>query len=187
MKRVLYIIIASLLMLNVSCGLGVAEEEKMRADSLETLLMQYMDSDNQKSLMLLDYEQSISTFGNFLDSIKIREMEIDSLKSVIKRKGGGSSSAEAKMIRALVKQMQDFIGQNQDIAVEFQKSGYKNATAQQLMNMMINAIESKQKEINNLATELANLKIKVSVNCSNGILEVVRNTLLLLLKITSKD
>ena len=69
MKRVLYIIIASLLMLNVSCGLGVAEEEKMRADSLETLLMQYMDSDNQKSLMLLDYEQSISTFGNFLDSI----------------------------------------------------------------------------------------------------------------------
>lgn len=159
MKRVLYVIIASLLMLNVSCGLGGAEEEKMRADSLETLLLQYMDSDNQKSLMLLDYEQSISTFGNFLDSIKIREMEIDSLKSVIKRKGG--SSSDAKQIQELVKQIQKYISQNQAIAEEFQNSGYKSASAQQLINLMLNSIDSKQKEVANLKTELSNLKIKV--------------------------
>ena len=159
MKRVLYIIIASLLMLNVSCGLGGAEEEKMRADSLETLLMQYMDSDNQKSLMLLDYEQSISTFGNFLDSIKIREMEIDSLKSVIKRKGG--SSSDAKIIQNLVKQIQGFISQNQEIAQEFQNSGYKNASAQKLVNLMLSSIDAKQKEVANLKTELSSLKIKV--------------------------
>ena len=159
MKRVLYIIIASLLMLNVSCGLGVAEEEKMRADSLETLLMQYMDSDNQKSLMLLDYEQSISTFGNFLDSIKIREMEIDSLKSVIKRKGG--SSSDAKIIQELVKQIQGYISQNQEIAQEFQNSGYKNASAQKLVSLMLSSIDSKQKEVANLKTELSSLKIKV--------------------------
>ncbi|MBO7142012.1 MAG: hypothetical protein J6V76_02760, partial [Bacteroidales bacterium] len=151
----------SLLAVSVSCGLGGGESERQRADSLEALLMQYIDADNQKSLMLMDYEQSISSFGNFLDSIKIREMAIDSLKSVLKRKGGGSSSSEARQIRDLVKQMQDFIAQNQDIAVEFQKSGYKNATAQQLMNLMINTIESKQKEITSLASELASLKIKV--------------------------
>ena len=159
MKRILYIIIASLLMLNASCGLGEAEEEKMRADSLETLLMQYMDSDNQKSLMLLDYEQSISTFGNFLDSIKIREMEIDSLKSVIKRKGG--SSSDAKIIQELVKQIQGFISQNQEIAQEFQNSGYKNASAQKLVNLMLSSIDAKQKEVANLKTELSSLKIKV--------------------------
>ena len=146
-------------MLNVSCGLGGAEEEKMRADSLETLLMQYMDSDNQKSLMLLDYEQSISTFGNFLDSIKIREMEIDSLKSVIKRKGG--SSSDAKIIQNLVKQIQGFISQNQEIAQEFQNSGYKNASAQKLVNLMLSSIDAKQKEVANLKTELSSLKIKV--------------------------
>ena len=159
MKRILYIIIASLLMLNASCGLGEAEEEKMRADSLEALLMQYMDSDNQKSLMLLDYEQSISTFGNFLDSIKIREMEIDSLKSVIKRKGG--SSSDAKIIQELVKQIQGFISQNQEIAQEFQNSGYKNASAQKLVNLMLSSIDAKQKEVANLKTELSSLKIKV--------------------------
>ena len=146
-------------MLNASCGLGEAEEEKMRADSLETLLMQYMDSDNQKSLMLLDYEQSISTFGNFLDSIKIREMEIDSLKSVIKRKGG--SSSDAKIIQELVKQIQGFISQNQEIAQEFQNSGYKNASAQKLVNLMLSSIDAKQKEVANLKTELSSLKIKV--------------------------
>ena len=161
MKNIVYILMVSLLAVSVSCGLGGDESERQRADSLEALLMQYIDADNQKSLMLMDYEQSISSFGNFLDSIKIREMAIDSLKSVLKRKGGGSSSSEARQIRDLVKQMQDFIAQNQDIAVEFQKSGYKNATAQQLMNLMINTIESKQKEITSLASELANLKIKV--------------------------
>ena len=161
MKRIIYLITISLLVINAtSCGIGGAEEEKMRADSLENLLMQYMDSDNQKSLMLLDYEQSISTFGNFLDSIKIREMAIDSLKSVIKRKGG-SSSAEAKQIKELVRQIQLFIDRNQSIADDFQGAGYKNASAQQLVNLMVSTIENKQKEVAGLKTELSHLKSRV--------------------------
>ncbi len=159
MKRIYYLIIAFISILYTSCGIGTAEEERMRADSLENLLMQYMDSDNQKSLMLLDYEQSISTFGNFLDSIKIREMAIDSLKSVIKRKG--NSGKEAQQIKELVRQIQLFIDRNQGIADEFKDAGYKNASAQQLVNLMLSTIDNKQKEVAGLKTELSNLKIKV--------------------------
>ncbi|MBO7597221.1 MAG: hypothetical protein J6T70_09285 [Bacteroidales bacterium] len=159
MKRIFYLIIALISILYTSCGFGTAEEERMRADSLENLLMQYMDSDNQKSLMLLDYEQSISTFGNFLDSIKIREMAIDSLKSVIKRKG--NSGKEAQQIKELVRQIQLFIDRNQGIADDFKDAGYKNASAQQLVNLMLSTIDNKQKEVAGLKTELSNLKIKV--------------------------
>lgn len=159
MKRIFYLIIALISILYTSCRFGTAEEERMRADSLENLLMQYMDSDNQKSLMLLDYEQSISTFGNLLDSIKIREMAIDSLKSVIKHKG--NSGKEVQQIKELVRQIQLFIDRNQGIADHFKDTGYKNASAQQLVNLMLSTIENKQKEVDGLKAELSNLKIKV--------------------------
>ncbi|MCQ2974435.1 MAG: hypothetical protein MJ211_06440 [Bacteroidales bacterium] len=160
-KRILNILLLSIFStIMFSCNM-INGGSQYEIDSLQTLLDEYILRDSIKSAMIENYDNSISKFGNIQDSIKARELAIDSLRSVIKYKGYTTKDQSAQLNK-LINQIRSFISQNQEIATKFQNSGYKSASAQQLVNMMLNTIEAKQKELVQLQEQVNQLSQKVS-------------------------
>lgn len=161
MKLFIYRILAVLVVMSgVSCGI-IGGDAESRADSLETLLRQYQEENSRQSEMLKLYDNSIARFGNFEDSIRLREMAIDSLKSVIKSHGSATPEQNKELDR-LVAQIKSYIAKNSNIAKDFKNAGYKTASAQQLLNMMFSAIDAKQKEVVALQQEISGLHQQVT-------------------------
>lgn len=156
---IINILAAIILALSTSCGVFDGNSEEI--DSLQTLVEQLQDENLEQRAKLNVYHININRFGTYQDSIRMREMAIDSLKSVIKQQGR-TTKEQGQLLNSLVTQIQDFLSKNREVASNFQSSGYKDASAQQLLNMMFSVVETKQAEVERLENEVKQLTKRVT-------------------------
>ena len=131
-----------------------------RCDSLQQVLDEYQKQDSMSSAMLYGLKAKLDSYGNVEDSIKNYRRSLDSLTTVIKKKGRATGD-QNKELQAYMDKIKSLIAQNQEMAEDLKGSGYQSASMDRLIQLIFDNAEMRQQELNATQREIADLKTKV--------------------------
>ena len=131
-----------------------------RCDSLQLVLDEYQKQDSMSSAMLYGLNAKLDSYGNVEDSIKNYRRSLDSLTTVIKKKGRATGD-QNKELQAYMDKIRSLIAQNQEMAEDLKGSGYQSASMDRLIQLIFDNSEMRQQELNATQREIADLKTKV--------------------------
>ncbi len=154
---VLFVIIAFTLS---SCREDNSELLEHQIDSLNSTISALEATIEHRDELLADFDSQLDKYGNLNDSMKVREAEINRLQSVISRRGY-ATGAESKRLNRLLVEMDTLISRNKDLVRQLDSIDYQNASQEQIVALMLNNIDDKQKQINMLKHNISTLKKRV--------------------------
>ena len=131
-----------------------------RCDSLQQVLTEYQKQDSMSAAMLYGLNAKLDSYGNVEDSIKTYRKSLDSLTTVIKKKGRATGD-QNKELQAYMDKIRSLIAQNQEMAEALKGSGYQSASMDRLIQLIFDNAEMRQEELNATQREIADLKTKV--------------------------
>lgn len=131
-----------------------------RCDSLQMVLDEYQKQDSMSAAMLYGLNAKLDSYGNVEDSIKAYRRSLDSLTTVIKKKGRATGD-QNKEIQDYMDKIRSLIAQNQEMAEALKGSGYQSASMDRLIQLIFDNAEMRQQELNATQREIAELKTKV--------------------------
>ena len=159
MKNITFILL--LILVVSSCG----NDNQSYIEELEKKIEEYEEREVSNNKIKTEFCAQLETFGNIQDSLRLYEMQIDSLKHEIKSKRRASKEDNAALV-AMLAQIDSFLAKNKELAETLNAKDFKGKDEKQIINLLLKSIDDKQKQIAMMKNEIEN-KINVMIKSFN--------------------
>ncbi len=155
MKNITFILL--LILVVSSCG----NDNQSYIEELEKKIEEYEEREVSNNKIKTEFCAQLETFGNIQDSLRLYEMQIDSLKHEIKSKRRASKEDNAALV-AMLAQIDSFLAKNKELAETLNAKDFKGKDEKQIINLLLKSIDDKQKQIAMMKNEIENLNKEVA-------------------------
>jgi len=144
--------------LSNSCDFNKCEHEIER---LQTQIDQYEEQQKLKDIIIEEFDNQLIMFDSRLDSVRVLELQIDSLTDVVKKRKRITSS-ENNLLNNMIRQIDELMTDNEALAYEIKaqidSTAHGKINSATYTKVLIKSLKDKQEQIKKLEEKVKSLE-----------------------------